>query len=254
MTRRAHLLAVVLVGLALSACGEDDAALAAAHPRPFAPAPTTTDVASSGPAVARPRQDLDTLDHGTVQRAGPTAPPPPPPPPSAPTLAEAPAPQERSLPAELATAIGSPASCLDLATARALHGRLTVQVSATVTPAGNVTRARASGGGLPPAALACIQARALGAHLSPPIEGAPRSISTTLAFEVTTTADETTTETPVWRQPGAVADPGVVLPAVGASGRPEGALAPDSTLPAVVPAGRQEGTVAPDIVLPARGR
>ena len=239
--------AALTIVLLLSACGSDEPAAAvgrgpgrgpgggAAPP----PSSTTTPIG---------RHDYRVLS-GSIPTARilPSAP-------SAPSAAPAAAPaRERDLGAELAAAIGSPATCLDLATARALHGRVTIQVSATVTPAGSVTRATASGGGLPAVAIECVRGRALGAHLAPPIEGAPRTVSTALAFEVTATDDATTHETPAWHQPGAVAQPGIVLPAVGADGRPAGALAPDSVLPAVGAQGRPEGSVQPDLVLPARG-
>ncbi len=168
------------------------------------------------------------------------------------TTVESPVADERDLGAELAAAVGSPASCIDLATARSLHGTLSIHVTATVTPAGGVTRGTASGAGLPASAIECLRARVLAAHLGGPIEGAPRTLSTTLSFEVSATDDETTTETPAWHQPGHVVEPGVVLPAVGATGRPEGAVAPDHTLPARA-SGRPEGSVPPDLVLPARG-
>ncbi|MFO0681366.1 MAG: hypothetical protein U0234_04910 [Sandaracinus sp.] len=247
---RASLL-VVSFALALAACGDDEAPPSAEHSRgPYgavASAPQAT--------VARPHHALGTLDRESLRPAPLGA---------APTTADGEeattataaatgaTEQERDLGAELASAVGSPASCIDLATARALHGALAIHVTATITPTGSVTRGTASAVGLPEAAAECIRARVLAAHLGAPVEGAPRTIATTLSFDVTATDDETTTETPVWHQPGAVAEPGVVLPAVGATGRPEGAVAPDHTLPAQA-TGRPEGSVAPDLVLPARG-
>jgi len=243
----------IAIALTLTACGSGETpASSAGHQRgPFAAAPATATPPTSVARPSRPHRDLDTFDHGSLS------------PSSAGAITEttttsssggtAAGPEERHLGDELATAIGSPASCLDLETARSLHGRLSVSVSATVMATGGVTRATASGASLPETVLTCLQARALAAHLRAPVEGAPRTVSTTLAFDVTATDDRTTTTTPEWHQPGAVAEPGHVLPAVGAQGRPEGALAPDSTLPAIGARGRPEGSVSPDIVTPARG-
>lgn len=245
------LLSTALV-CALAACGGDDTPASTPSRGPYGAAPVPS--APVTPAVAHARHALDTLDREslapTTVHASPSAPDEAPAAPEAPAATTAS--EERDLGAELAAAVGSPASCIDLATARSLHGSLSIHVTATVTPTGSVTRGTASGAGLPAAAAECVQARVLAAHLAPPIEGAPRTISATLSFEVTATDDETTTETPAWRQPGHVAEPGVVLPAVGATARPEGAVAPDSTLPAQV-TGRPQGSVAPDLVLPARG-
>jgi hypothetical protein len=159
---------------------------------------------------------------------------------------------ERDLGVELANAIGSPASCIDLETARSLHGHLRVHVTATVMATGSITRATATGSGLSREALACVEARALAAHLAAPIERAPRGVSASLDYDVSATDDTRTTSTPDFvLQPGAVA-PGVVTPAVGPDRPVEGRVTPSSTLPATGGAGRPEGSVAPDIVLPAR--
>ncbi len=245
---------VVALASALAGCGDDEPPTRADRGRgPFTGVAVSTAPAPTDVPGARHRQDFDTLDHDSIAHAhAPTAAGGTPAPP--PSLADTAAtPEQRNLGGELATALGSPATCIDIATARTLHGRLTMQVTATVTPTGTVTRATASGASLPEATLACMQARALTAHLAAPVPGAPRTISTSLSFDVTTTDDTTTRETPEWHQPGAVASPGVVLPAVGAQGRPVGAVTPDSTLPAVGAAGRPEGSVRPDIVTPAQG-
>lgn len=245
-------LAIVIL-VSLTACGGDPEP-SVDRRGPFG-APT---VATSAPLAtsAGPRQhyDLDTLAHDPLDRVpGPSA--------RATTTttggaggSAAAAPEGRNYAGELATAIGSPMSCIDLATARTLHGHVTIQVTANVTPSGGVTRATAAGAGLPPTALTCVQNLALAARLLAPVADAPRVISTSLTFDVSATDDTVTHETPVWHQPGAVAEPGVVLPAVGAQGRPEGSVAPDETMPAIGATGRPEGSVAPDIVLPARGR
>ena len=153
---RARLASVALV-LALGACGGDDEAIAAAHPRgpAGAPAPTT---ASAAPELVRAHHTFDTLDREDIQHA------------TAPSAAGASgagagggagsapaATTARNYAAELATAIGSPAPCIDLAEARSIGAHLSVAVSAMVTPAGNVTRASVMAGVLSLAALACIE-------------------------------------------------------------------------------------------------
>jgi hypothetical protein len=241
------------IALALLGCGGDDAPAPTRERGPFAAAapPTTTSTSASDPRIGRTHREIDSLDHGIYHPAPPS---------SAATTTHteigpgeaSTAPEGRNYGAELAVAVGSPASCMDAEIARTLHGRLSIQVTATVTPSGTVTRATASGASLPERVLTCVQTRALNAHLAAPVEGAPRTLSTVLTFDVTTTDDTVTHETPVWHQPGAVAEPGHVLPAVGAEGRPSGSVEPDSTLPARG-TGSQEGRVAPDVVTPAVG-
>jgi hypothetical protein len=256
---RAHVAGIVVVAtLALVACGGDAPPPSGSGRGPFGVAAPPPSTGPGTTASAHGHHTLDSFDHDSFEHpAAHVAVRPPPsagadgvPPPPGSTTGEG----ERNLQTELVTALGSPATCLDTATARTLHGRLTLQVTANVTPSGNVTRATVSGSSVPESVITCMQARAMSVHLAAPIEGAPRAISTSLAFEVTTTDDTRTTETPVWHQPGQVAEPGVVLSAGGTEGRPQGAVAPDSTLPAAVTTGRPEGAVAPDIVLPARGR
>lgn len=252
------LVAAVMLGLLAACGGDEEAGPSTSHPR--GPAGVTGSVPAAPPTelgVARTHHDIDTLDHAVLHPTSPGGALPSTPlgtdPGEGSSTTSAAEPAERNLGDELRAAIGSPESCIDLATARTLHGHLSISVSATVTPAGGVTRASASGGSLPESVLSCVQARALAARIAAPVEGAPRTISTSLSFDVTTTDDEVTRVTPEWRQPGAVATPGIVLPAVGAEGRPSGAVAPDIVTPAIGATGRPEGSVSPDIVAPAVG-
>ncbi len=87
---------------------------------------------------------------------------------------------ERDLPAELRERVGDPSSCLnDL---DELPGEVTISVEATVVGTGVITRSYASGGGLPDQALGCVRRRLDGARLRAPIEGAPRTVRTTLVL------------------------------------------------------------------------
>ena len=151
----------------------------------------------------------------------------------APALAAAEAPHERDFSEELRNAVGDIASCLDVETARTLHGALTVSVSTTVLPSGTMSRASVSAP-LPEAARNCIRDRALHASIGP-VENAPRSISTTLRFEVQASEAPPPQRVfaPDYIPPGATA-PGVTLPALGGA-PPAGAQAPGIVLPAQVP-------------------
>lgn len=142
-------------------------------------------------------------------------------------------PSARDLGEELRAAIGDITGCLDAETARSLHGSLTVNVTATVLPSGTMSRANATAP-LPEAARRCIQDRALHASIAA-VERAPRSISTTLRFEVEASAPPPPVReyAPDYTPPGAAA-PGVTLPALGGP-PPPGAQAPGLVLPARVP-------------------
>lgn len=86
----------------------------------------------------------------------------------------------RDLSAELRTVLGDPSSCL-----RGLEDlpeEVTITVDATVVATGIVTRAHASGAGVPEAGLDCVRERLSSARLRPPIDPAPRSVRTTLAL------------------------------------------------------------------------
>ena len=128
------------IALCTVGCGGEDTAPAPGHERgpfgaassaPVAPPPVP---APLGPTGRRSREP-DMFDHGTIAPSTGTV--------GATTTDHVEitggtivAPAERRFGVELATAIGSPAGCIDVATARALHGRLVIQVSATVMPTG----------------------------------------------------------------------------------------------------------------------
>jgi len=158
--------------------------------------------------------------------------------------------------AALASAFGSPASCISASTRERLEGQSTLRVSVRVraTPSGRVTSATVTGGGLSDEDRACMTAHAEGLRL-PAIEDGPRTVSASIEYDVQSTpGTRTDPETPEYRLPSGAQRPGVVLPAQGAEGRPAGAVTPDSTLPAQTDQGRPAGSVEPDIVLPAQGR
>lgn len=102
--------------------------------------------------------------------------------PAAPEAASA-----RDLPAELSGLFGSPTSCFDFARVSALGDTLNVHVSVTVMPSGRVNRASVSAPGLLPAELACLEQRAAGLSMRGPIEGAPRTVSTDIVYDIETT-------------------------------------------------------------------
>lgn len=170
------------------------------------------------------------------------------------TLAEVP--PRRDLGDELRQAIGGIEGCLDAQTAARLGGSLSVSISATALPSGRLQRASVSAGSLPSTAVECIRARVEAASLAPPIEGAPRTVSTTLRFQVSASlTSETRRELApdvVALPPGSQA-PGLTLPALGQPGPAPGARAPGVVLPAVVGEGPPPGYVAPALTLPAQG-
>lgn len=156
--------------------------------------------------------------------------------------------------AALASAFGSPTSCISAATRERLEGQSTLRVNVRVraTPSGRVTSATVTGGALSGEDLACMTAHAEGVRL-PPVEDGPRTITASIEYDVQSTpGTRADPEPPEIRLPSGAQRPAVVLPAQGAEGRPSGAVTPDSTLPAQTDQGRPAGSVEPDIVLPAR--
>lgn len=149
-----------------------------------------------------------------------------------------PAAPPRDLGDELRQAIGGIEGCLDAQTAAGLGGALSVSVSATALPSGRLQRASVSASALPQAARDCIRGRVEAASLATPIDGAPRTVSTTLRFEVSAAVSTEQRRT--------------LAPAT--TRLPSGAQAPGVTLPALAPAGPAPGAVPPGITLPAQGR
>ncbi|MEZ4336950.1 MAG: hypothetical protein R3B82_10010 [Sandaracinaceae bacterium] len=165
----------------------------------------------------------------------------------------------------LRTAFGTPTDCISAETRGRLQGRLTVSVSARVTPSGRVISANVSGSGLGPEDLACMTRRAQAMQLSGPIEGAPRTVRASITYEIASTP-ATPGREGGWEldwgpsspsqgtlPPGAQA-PGIVTPARGPSGPAPGSVAPDVTLPAQGSTTHPPGYVPPDSTLPAQGR
>jgi hypothetical protein len=250
---------LVLCALAqpLVGCGADEDA----PPPPGSPDRASTAGLGRRPGLPGPRDTRSSW--GRSPEPGPAGLPSLPPAPDlvveqpgeAPRAAPATPPARRDLGDELRQAIGGIEGCLDVQTAANLGGALSVSVSATALPSGRLQRASVGAPALPSAAIDCIRARVEAASIAPPIEGAPRRVSTTLRFQVSASV---TTETRrvlapdvVSLPPGARA-PGMTLPALGADPIP-GARAPGIVLPAVVGEGPAPGYVAPGLTLPAQG-
>lgn len=176
--------------------------------------------------------------------------------------APAPAPREAEpavrrdeLPEALQRAFGAPTACISAATREQLGATLRLHVSARVTGTGRVVSATVSGPALSPADLDCLRRHAEGLRLPGPIENAPRTVATTVEYQVASASArpaEPSPPPPRERQPGSVA-PGSTLPAAGTvPGRPGGSVAPGSTLPASGTATeRPPGFVPPSSTLPA---
>jgi hypothetical protein len=100
--------------------------------------------------------------------------------PAEPEPVEQPAPT-RDLAAELNALVGDPRPCL-AAAADGPPGRVTITVTASVSSAGVIIRATATGG-LPREALACVEERVKRGRMRGPVPDAPRTVSTTVALD-----------------------------------------------------------------------
>lgn len=89
-------------------------------------------------------------------------------------------PEERDYAAELRVAVGSPTSCGPLGDHTT---RVTIRFSVVVTENGIVTRGNVSGPAMPAETLACLQGRLQRVRLAGDIEGAPRTISTSIELD-----------------------------------------------------------------------
>lgn len=166
-----------------------------------------------------------------------------------------PAPRPRNLSDELRDAIGDISGCLDVETAARIGSSLSVAVRATALPSGRLQRATVTAPSLPASAVSCIRDLAEAASLPTPVDGAPRTVSTTLRFSVSAQRTvETRTrfadDEPI---PGRARSPAVVLPALGPPGPAPGARAPAIELPALGPSEPPAGYVPPAHTLPAQG-
>ncbi len=239
------------------------------------PPPTTSSrgVAAEGPSSA-PSSALPPMP-GSAPRApssprgsrGGYVPRPPPLPPAAGAGAGGAAagdppsgPTSQELSAALARAFGTPASCISDATREHLDERLGVQVSVTVTRSGIVTRASVTSSPLSRDDIECMERHAEGLRFASDVPDAPRTITTTVEYEV----HAGRIEPPASQPPAVVLGPGrlapdTTLPAAGTeTARPAGFVTPSSTLPAQVEPnsgplpGRPAGFVPPSSTLPAQ--
>ncbi len=203
MTPRALARTLVLgvLALGLAACGDDEAPPASAGgrgPLSAGRGAVASPAVSAGPPVA-PAGTTRTgrtgssraSSGGTSGRlgAGPGTPV------VAPSGAtdegdEEPAREERDLGEELHAAIGSIERCIDLETARTLEGTLHVNVTAQIMPSGRISTASANAARLSRAQNACIEDIVEHVSLPGPIDGAPRSISTSIELVVEITEPE----------------------------------------------------------------
>lgn len=217
-----------------------------------APAAGAQPVLPRRPPPPRAHGGEDPAGPGVAPAGGPTAEPAGPAPAGPPDYGNA-----------LRTAFGTPTDCISAQSRERLRGDLTVSVSARVTPSGRVTSANVSGSGLSPEDLACMTRRAEALQLAGPIEGAPRTVSTSITYAIASTPSTGTeggweldwgpSSPAQGTLPAGAQAPGIVTPARGPSGRPPGAVAPDSTLPALAPSTPPPGYVPPASTLPATG-
>lgn len=146
---------------------------------------------ASEPAAASPRPRTSVLaarleEEDEAERSAARAPEPE-------AEAEAPAPEEpeaRDLTAELRESFRLPHDCFTYARVESFGTSLTVSVRVTVMPSGRVTRAAVTASALTPDEIACVERSAMDVPFRAPVDGAPRTVSATIEFEVATTPAE----------------------------------------------------------------
>jgi hypothetical protein len=134
-------------------------------------------------------------------------------------------------------AFGVPTDCFAEATRRAPSGTLAVTVSVTVMGSGRITRASVQSSRLSEVEIECLQRRAERMMLPAPIPDAPRTVSTTIEYQLQSEVppEERREVEPQEAVPGRVA-PDRTLQAAGTeTGRPAGSVPPSFTHPAQVP-------------------
>jgi hypothetical protein len=190
-------------------------------------------VAAPAPSPSRARPEPRARPLPSLGRADPVA---------APAPAAAPEdPSASDLSAALARAFGTPTDCITARTRERLATgdgarRLTLQVQVVVAGSGRVTRASVSGSPLAEDDLACLRRRAEALTLDGPIPDAPRSITTSIEYEVRAARVTPSGPDPIVgvpRGPGQVAPSSTLPGAQTETERPPGFIPPSSTLPAL---------------------
>jgi hypothetical protein len=156
-------------------------------------------------------------------------------------LASPEAPSASDLSAALARAFGTPTDCISAATRERLTTgdgarRLSMQVQVVVTGSGRVTRASVSGSQLAEDDLECLRRRAEAVRIDAPIPDAPRSITTSIEYDVRSARVTPSGPDPIVgvpRGPGQVAPSSTLPGAQTETERPRGFIPPSSTLPAL---------------------
>lgn len=201
--KRAAFAALSFVALAAIGCGGEDAPDESSEARPTSPsrvrggrlgasaaAHAAEGRAEAGePAAASPRPRTSVLaarleEEDEAARSAARAPE---------HEAEAPEveePEARDLTAELRESFRLPHDCFTYARVESFGSSLTVSVRVTVMPSGRVTRAEVTASALTPDEIACVERSAMDVPFRSPVEGAPRTVSATIEFEVATTPAE----------------------------------------------------------------
>ncbi len=230
--------AAALLSLLLLACDAPSAPEARGPGRGVrGPTDLPSPVAAPAPSPSRARREPRATPLPSLARAEPVAPP-------APAAAAAAAPEDPSasvLSATLARAFGTPTDCITARTRERLTTgdgvrRLTLQVQVVVAGSGRVTRASVSGSQLAEDDLACLRRRAEALTLDGPIPDAPRSITTSIEYEVRAARVAPSGPAPIVgvpRGPGQVAPSSTLPGAQSETERPPGFIPPSSTLPAL---------------------
>lgn len=173
--RMTHSLRLALGVLCLIACSDDSAPTTGLRQRGVQSAPFVP--------VVEPPEPVEPVRFAQERSpAQPAEPPPSAADPNAPAAPEqATEKPVRSLPRELETMLGSPASCL--VPRAAGSGAVQISLSATIMPSGAVSRSEASAAGLTPDELKCLRGRIEALRFAQPIEGAPLTVTGSLTLE-----------------------------------------------------------------------
>jgi hypothetical protein len=101
-------------------------------------------------------------------------------------------PEPRKYDQELASAVGSPAECMEPRTAAGAPEEVSVEIEAHVLETGYISRGSARSSVLNEAEIDCVRKRIERARLPPEVEDAPRRITTRISLKLRVTPDTTT--------------------------------------------------------------
>ncbi len=222
---RASKLGMFVGAIALGGCGGDakpvPRGLLGPDGQPLSPAAGQAPPAAPRPAPPPQFQPLPSafdpkpaVDPGALMASPAQAAP----------AAASPAKPARDLAIELARLVPAPSQCLDLARA-ASQGELTISVSATASPSGQLSNVVVSAPGQSPESIRCLQRGVATGALAPDVPDAPVQVQANLSIEVLAEAAP-----PPPAQPARPAEPALPPPSPSVAQPENGEVAkPDGT-------------------------